>query len=135
MNFISRNEAREKLLGHWVSTRSSRQLLMMREPNWGVLRNYEYEVMLGKYFAGEWCITDWCPFNGRHCRQTEDVMVMRQVSDARAEIVRERDVAERLCVQIADSMLYCSGSCGDGLPSDWREQIEAMRKRQNDEKD
>ncbi len=32
------------------------------------LRNYELEHNLELAFGGKWCISEWCPFNGRFCQ-------------------------------------------------------------------
>jgi hypothetical protein len=34
---------------------------------WDRLRNYEYEERLHEAFGGDWCISEWCPFDGRWC--------------------------------------------------------------------
>lgn len=61
MTFISRIEAVQKL-GY----------LQNFERYWR-LRNYELEHDLKLRFGGEWCISEWCPFNGRFCQLQEHV--------------------------------------------------------------
>jgi hypothetical protein len=69
MNFITRKGATEKLrqamLGPNPSEWTRRQVAwtdMSRR------RNYELEEDLEETFGGEWCIAEWCPFNGRFCK-------------------------------------------------------------------
>lgn len=67
MNWLTREEARVKLLASWLETRTKLELLGMSEPNWERLRNYEIESRLHKEFGGEWGISEPCPFNGPFC--------------------------------------------------------------------
>ena len=71
MNLISRADAAKKLRQHWLDTYTKEQLLAASEPTWDRLRNYEYEGDLAKTFGGEWCISEWCPFNGIYCTWCE----------------------------------------------------------------
>lgn len=38
-----------------------------------VWRNYEIERKLEITFGGKWCVTDWCPCNGRFCQVADYV--------------------------------------------------------------
>ena len=75
------------------------------------------------------------------CGQNDSLQHMfGQVVDAKTEIVRQRDAAERLCVVLADVLQRDHGNCppvrpvGGGypiiMPHGWQEQVEAMRRRQ-----
>jgi hypothetical protein len=44
-----------------------------RDPEGSRLRNYEIESRLEDDFDGVWCISEWCPFNGRFCRLSKHV--------------------------------------------------------------
>ncbi len=37
-------------------------------PDWDRLRNYEIENRMTGQFGGRWVVSEWCPFNGIHCR-------------------------------------------------------------------
>jgi hypothetical protein len=67
VHLISRIDAAKKIRQHWLDTYSKEQLLTAHEPNWERLRNYEFESDLAKAFGGEWCISEWCPFDGVYC--------------------------------------------------------------------
>lgn len=71
MNLISRADAAAKLRTHWLESYTREQLLAAHEPDWERLRNYEYEGDLRKAFGGDWCISEWCPFNGIYCAWSE----------------------------------------------------------------
>ncbi len=73
MNFIKRADAATLIRNHWLATFTPEQLLAKHEPRWERLRNYELKDLLVEALGGEWCIAEWCPFNGRFCELGEHV--------------------------------------------------------------
>lgn len=67
MYFIKREAAAKLIVCIWLKTLTRLQLLATCEPRWERLRNYEYEEILTA-LGGDWCISEWCPFDGRHCK-------------------------------------------------------------------
>lgn len=67
MQFTSRESAKrlleEALKGHCECC--SHKASLLRFDRW---RNYEIEDALEQRLGGSWCVTDWCPFNGRYCK-------------------------------------------------------------------
>jgi hypothetical protein len=68
MNFISRADAGAKWRAMMIAGNARHARLNPNAYDWTRLRNYEMEMDLAEEFGGEWCVTDWCPFNGRFCK-------------------------------------------------------------------
>jgi len=74
MNFITRKGAADKIkkrlfgnIGPGSLQRFGRLYDMTRR------RNYELEAELNRLFGGDWCIAEWCPYNGRFCTMADFV--------------------------------------------------------------
>ena len=70
MRFVSREEALKLLedifKGHCPCCANRHAL-----KGFARWRNYEIERELDSNVVGDgegWCVTDWCPFDGRHCK-------------------------------------------------------------------
>ena len=84
MNLISRADAGQKIRQHWLGTYTRERLLATTEPEWERMHNYEIEGLLEETFGDEWCINEWCPFDG----------VFSRWRDLAPESVIEERVAE-----------------------------------------
>lgn len=74
MNFVSREKAFELLRdayeSHCDCCVNKHAFDNIENSVW---RNYEIERKLEAVFGMDWCVTDWCPFNGRFCKVADYV--------------------------------------------------------------
>lgn len=69
MRFVSREEA-AKLIDEELTRQGHCKCCSHRLSSYQlrVMRNYEYEHKLQSMFKEEFCITGWCPYNGKYCK-------------------------------------------------------------------